>query len=175
MSGFLSQMDFLSFAQITGYAAFGLGVLAFAQADDRRLKLFNASQSLVYALHFHLLGNPAAAAAALVSGSRSALALKSRSPWLAAAMIAASIAVGLVFAGSGHGWLPVIASAIATVAMFLMKGVPMRLALFASTILWLINNILSGSIGGVLLEGTIAAVSAVTIFRLYRLRREGAG
>jgi hypothetical protein len=54
--------------------------------------------------------------------------------------------------------------------MFLMRGVRMRLMLLVSTSLWLTNNILSGSIGGTLLETTIATINIITITRLLKER-----
>jgi hypothetical protein len=44
----------------------------------------------------------------------------------------------------------------------------MRLGVLCATLLWLVNNILTGSIGGTALELMIATVSGITIFRLYR-------
>jgi hypothetical protein len=159
-----------SLAQCFGYVAYVLGVLAFFQKSDRRLKGFNSCQSLVYALHFTLLGNPSAAASSLLSGIRSFLSLKTRSPYLAAFIIAINVALGFIFAKSGAGWLPVIGSCLATLAMFLMHGVRMRMVLLVSTSLWLANNILSGSIGGTLLEATIATINTITIIRLLKER-----
>lgn len=159
-----------SLAQCVGYVAYVLGVWAFLQKSDRRLKGFNSCQSLVYAVHFTLLGNSSAAASSLLSGIRSYLSLKTRSPYLAAAVIVVNVALGFVFAKSAAGWLPVIGSCMATLAMFLMRGVRMRVVLLMSTSLWLTNNILSGSIGGTLLETTIATINIITITRLLKER-----
>ena len=141
------------------------------QKNDRRLKLLNASQCLVYALHFVMLGNPAASASSLVSGMRSLMALRTRSVWAALLMFIACLVVGSVLAKTAVGWLPVVASCIATVAVFLMHGISMRLALLTSTLLWLANNLYSGSIGGSVLETTVVVVNVSTILRL---RKEAA-
>lgn len=161
-------MKVLSPAQIVGYVAFILGVAAFSQKSDRRLKAIGAAQSLVYALHFLLLGNTPACAAAFLSATRSTLALRYRSLLLGAVMVALNLAAGAAFVHTPAGWLPVIGSCIAAAAMFTLGGVPLRLCLLCSTFLWLTNDILSGSIGGTLLELTIAAVSSSTIWRMCR-------
>ena len=166
-------MELLSPAQCAGYAAFVLGVAAFLQKSDRRLKLYIAVEALVYALHFSLLGNYAASASSVISCARNFLSLKYRSPWLAAAIFAVAVAAGAAFAGSGAGWLPIIASCAATVAIFMMRGISMRLVLLACTLLWLVNNILSGSIGGTMLESAIAIVNAATIVRMVRASAGG--
>ena len=49
----------------------------------------------------------------------------------------------------------------------------MRLLLLVATLCWLTNNILSGSIGGTLLESTIAAVNTATTVRLWLAYRTG--
>lgn len=159
-------------AQVVGYLALALGVTAFLQRSDRRWKLFNATQGLVYALHFVLLGNLPACASSLLSSVRSFLALRYRSWWLGAAVIAANVALGAVVSKSAAGWLPVIASCIATIAIFTMRGVRLRCMLLASTLLWLANNIISGSIGGTILEVTNAAVNVWTMTRMVRSSQE---
>jgi len=164
-------MRLLSPAQVAGYIAFVLGVAAFFQKADRRLKVLLAAESLIYALHFFLLGNPTASATALISSFRSALTVRYRSLLLAAAIIAVNLGAAMALAKSGVGWLPVIGSCAATVAMFTMSGIPLRSVLLGSTLLWLANNILSGSIGGTLLESLIAIVNFSTIVRQSRPRR----
>lgn len=164
-------MDFLSPAQCMGYVAFVVGILAFLQKSDRRLKVLNATESLVYAVHFVLLGNLPASASSLVSGFRSFLALKTRSPRVALVMLVIGVALGVHLARDVFGWFPIVASCIATVAVFFLHGVPMRLCFLTSTILWLVNNIISGSIGGTLLEAVIAVVNISTILRMRKEAR----
>jgi hypothetical protein len=161
-------MQLFSPAQAVGYIALILGVTSFLQKNDRRLKFFNAVQSLVYGLHFILLGHLPACASALVSSLRSFLALRSRSLWLGALMIAANLGLGVAFVTSWAGWLPVIGSCIATFAIFAMRGIPFRLVLLASTLLWLANAIVTGSIGGTVLELANATINISTMIRLAR-------
>ena len=153
-------------AQCIGYLAFVLGVTAFLQKSDRRLKGFNAVQGLAYAAHFLLLGSFPASASSLISAFRSFLALRTRSLWVAALVIVVNVAAGAVLVRGGTGWLTVIASCLATLAVFMLQGIPMRLVLLACTFLWLANNILCGSIGGTLLEATIAVINISTMIRL---------
>ena len=161
-------MGLLSPAQVVGYIALALGITAFLQKSDDRLKLFNAIQGLVYALHFVLLGNLPASASSLVSSMRSFLALRYRSLWLGAAIVVVNVALGAAFVRSPAGWLPVVGSSIATVAIFTMRGVPFRSVLLVSTLLWLANNIITGSIGGTLLEIANATVNISTMIRMIR-------
>ena len=97
---------------------------------------------------------------------RNLTSIKSRAPIWIAVFLVMNIAIGLVFAKSALGWLPIVASCLATVAVFRMEGVAMRSVLLVCTLLWLANNLLSGSIGGTVLEAIIAVVNAVTILSL---------
>ena len=160
--------DWFSPAQWAGYAAFVLGVGSFMQKDDRRFKLFMAAECLAYIIHFTLLGRPTAVASSTMSLLRSVLALYTRSRWVALFVILANIGLGLGFATRASDWLPMGASCIGTLALFLMEGVRMRVAMLCGTLLWIVNNIIAGSVGGTALEVVIAAVNLVTIRRMLR-------
>ena len=170
----LDASQLLSPAQLLGYLAFVLGVSAFLQTNDRRLKVLLASECVAYAAHFALLGNPTAASSAAVSFTRVLLSLRTRSRRLAVVVIAVYLGLGAVLVRSPAGWLPVVGSSISTWALFTMHGIRMRLLVLTSTLLWLANNLLSGSIGGTLLEGVIAVASISTIARMVRDARRDA-
>ncbi len=166
------MMPVFSPAQCVGYVAFILGVTAFLQKNDRRLKFFNASECFVYTVHFVLLGNFPASASSCISGVRSLLALKIRSSSLAVLIIVINIAFGVALVKSPLGWLPVAASCAATLAVFMLQGIPMRLVLLGSTLCWLVNNIVSRSIGGTSLETVIAIVNTWTMIRMFLAKTE---
>ena len=153
-------------AQLFGYLALVLGIAAFLQKKDQRLRFLNASQSLVYAVHFFLLGNATAAASAAVSSARSFVALRFRSPLLVALFVGIILWLGARYATGIFGWLPIVASCASTAAMFLCRGIVLRVILFGCTLLWLTNNFLSGSIGGTILEVFIGVINLTTIARM---------
>lgn len=161
-------MDWFSPAQCLGYVAFVLGVGCFLQTDDRRFKWFMAGECLAYVLHFGLLGNPTAVASSLISLTRSLLSLRTRSRWVAAAVIVANLGMGLALAHRPSDWLPLAASCLGTLALFTLQGVAMRLLMLCGTGLWIANNLIVGSIGGTALELVIAAINLSTIVRLLR-------
>jgi hypothetical protein len=160
--------DWLSPAQCIGYIAFVLGVGSFLQTDDRRFKLFMTGECLAYIIHFALLGNPTAVASSTLSFLRSLVSLRTRSKWVAFAVVAANIGFGLAIAKQPSDWLPLCASCLGTLALFLLRGVPMRLLMLCGTLLWIVNNVIAGSIGGTALEVVVAAVNISTILRLRR-------
>jgi len=161
-------IDWFSPAQCAGYVAFVLGVASFLQKDDRRFKLFMAAECFAYIVHFALLGNPTAVASSTMSLLRSVLALYTRSLWVAVVIIAVNIALGLSLATHASAWLPLGASCVGTLALFLLQGVPMRLLMLCGTFLWIGNNVVSGSVGGTALETVIAIVNIRTIWLMVR-------
>jgi hypothetical protein len=161
-------MDFFSSAQIVGYIAFVLGITGFLQKSDMRLKLLVGAESVAYMLHFFLLGNPAAAGGAGTNAVRLFASAKWTSPWLAVLFIAVNLIVGYFTATTAIGWLLVIFNSISTYAAFCLRGVPMRLCFLSSTAVWLVNNVLSGSIGGTVLEASIIIANSATIIRMIR-------
>jgi hypothetical protein len=160
--------DWFSLAQCTGYLAFMLGVASFLQTDDRRFKLLMTGECLAYIMHFALLGNPTAVASSCVSFARSLASLHTRSAWVAAAVLAINIAFGLALAQQASDWLPLGASCLGTLALFLLRGIQMRLLMLCGTGLWIANNVIAGSIGGTALEVVVAIVNIATILRMRR-------
>jgi hypothetical protein len=154
-------------AQLFGYLAFALGVASFLQKSDRRFKWFMAGECLAYVVHFLLLGVPTAAASSGVSLVRSLLSLYTRArPGLPEGWLRSNLLLGWELATQWWNWLPLLASTIGTLALFLLHGIRMRVVMLGGTLLWIVNNVLSGSIGGTALELTILVVNCSTIWRL---------
>jgi hypothetical protein len=150
-----------------GYVAFVLGILAFLQTNDSRLKILNAVQSVVYAVHFGWLGIPSAAMSASVSAARNVASMKTRALWVAMLFIVANVALGLRFVKSPTDWLPIVGTCLSTVGFFMFRGIAMRLLLLSSTLCWLTNGVVTHSIGGTALESTIAVANVSTMLRMY--------
>nr|WP_315252091.1 YgjV family protein [uncultured Duganella sp.] len=165
------MIDWFAPAQCVGYVAFALGVGSFLQTDDRRFKLFMAGECFAYIVHFGLLGNPTAVASSTMSFLRSLLALRTRALWVAALVVAANLALGLALAKQPSDWLPLGASCLGTLTLFLLQGIPMRLVMLCGTCLWIANNVIAGSIGGTALEVVVACVNVGTIVRMARQSR----
>ena len=155
-------------AQLFGYAAFAFGIACFLQKSDRRFKVLLSIECLSCVIHFWLLGNPTAAGVSAVSVARSLVSMHTRSARVAFAFMLCSAGMGVWL---GSGWLsvlPVAASCVGTSALFLFSGIRMRMLMLVGSALWLSNNIVSGSIGGTLLELMILSANSWTIFRLRR-------
>ena len=161
----------LSVPQIFGYLAFGFGVGCFLQKNDLRFKVFMSLECLSYVIHFWLLGNHTAVASTAVSLGRSVVSIRTHSPWAGGFFICLSLLMGVLFYQGPFSVLPIIASCCGTTALYWFKGIRMRALMMVGTLLWLVNNILSGSIGGTALEACIAAANLYTIWRLHQQRK----
>lgn len=155
-------------AQLLGYAAFAFGIACFAQTDDRRFKLFMAAECAAYIGHFWLLGQPTAVASTTVSLLRSLASIQARRPLVGLFFIALSAGLGLWLMQGWLSLLPIAASCIGTFALFFLDGFRMRALMLLGTLLWLVNNLLVGSIGGTALEAVLAATNLHTLWRLKR-------
>lgn len=162
----------LDTAQLFGYAAFFLGVTSFLQKNDIRFKLYMSAECVAYLVHFTLLGNPAAGASSLVSMTRSLVSIYSKSLWIALLFVAINVGLGLKLATVWWNWIPLIASSVGTLALFLLEGIQMRVLMLLGTALWIVNNVLSGSIGGTALEVVIAITNTYTIYKMRVKARE---
>jgi hypothetical protein len=168
-------MQLFSLVQCLGYVACALGVAAFLQKSDARLKGLLAVESFVYTVHFWLLGDNPAAFIAFLSGIRSGLAIKTQSRMLGIVFLAVNLIMGVPMV---HHWLailPILGGVLGTVAMFFLQGLPMRLVLLTSTGCWLANNIAVGSIGGMVLESFNALANGFTIVRFVAARYSARG
>lgn len=74
----------------------------------------------------------------------------------------------MAFASRPSDWLPLTASCLGTITRLTREGVPMPLLKPCGTGLWVVNNILVGSIGDTALEIVIAAINLTTVARMLR-------
>ncbi|EKO3499463.1 YgjV family protein [Vibrio fluvialis] len=158
----------LSLAQALGFVSFGLGISTFYQKNDRRLKIVMFVFNLNHLLHFILLGSAVSALSAALSTMRTASSIYTSSKYVAAIFLLAGAGLSLYIADHWWDLWPVIGTMIGTFAIFMLRGIQMRIAFLIGACCWLTNNILVGSIGGTLLELTVITVNSLTIFRMLR-------
>ncbi|AGH80057.1 Permease of the major facilitator superfamily protein [Psychromonas sp. CNPT3] len=158
--------NIFSLAQCLGYISFGLGVATFYQKNDRNLKVLMLIYNLNHFVHYLLLGSIMSALAILLSAVRTGTSLYTSSKRVAWLFIIIGFAVGFYLKQTYWDLLPIIGTSIGTYAMFVLRGIKMRLCFLVATICWFINNILVGSIGGTLLEGAVLFMNIFTIYRL---------
>ncbi len=167
-------MDIAFIAQALGFVSFALGVSAFFQKDDRKLKIVMLIFNLNHLLHFFLLGSMTSALSAALSALRTGSSIYTSSKYVAAVFIVLGFGLGLKLADNWWDMWPILGSAIGTYAVFMLQGIAMRVAFIIGAVCWLINNIIVGSIGGALLEMTLLSVNSFTIYRLMNDKKQDA-
>lgn len=137
----------MDLAQMAGWLAAAAAIIAMLQKSDLRLKQGLIIHTVLYGVHFALLGLPTAVVSCVI-----ALARITRSLLCAAALIIISIAMALALSRSTVEILPLAASVVLTLSLFRFDGIKLRLGLLAGSVLWLIHNICVQSWGGICLE-----------------------
>lgn len=162
--------------QFFGLVALILSVLAFSSRQDDRLMVLLLSANVAFALQFAMFQSWTAAALSLMVLARIELARRyPRSKAAMAAVLTASI-VAAVLTWQSLADLPAVAAMVlGTVSMFLLRGIPMRVFLGLGAVAWTLSHLIVGSVGGALAEMMIIVTNAVTVYRLYRIRRRYPG
>lgn len=142
----------MDLAQMAGWLAAAAAIIAMLQKSDLRLKQGLIIHTVLYGVHFALLGLPTAVVSCVIALTRITLSIYTRSLLCAAALIIISIAMALALSRSTVEILPLAASVVLTLSLFRFDGIKLRLGLLAGSVLWLIHNICVQSWGGICLE-----------------------
>ena len=140
--------------QLVGYLACAVSFAAFFTASHRRFLAFGATGAMIWALHYHLLGERVAAALSAISGGRNTIATyvhgwPRRLRVGATASLCAVVASLALLASSGPlAFLPAFASCLTTTATFWLVGRAFRRAYLVSDSCWLVFGLLAGSTAG---------------------------
>jgi hypothetical protein len=161
--------------QLIGYVACAVSFSSFFMVSHRRFLMVAATGAMLWALHFHLIGERVAAALSALSGGRNTIAprvlLMPRHVRLLLTTGLCAVVVGLgVAAWNGPlTLLPVFASCLTTTASFWLVGRRFRGVYLVSDSCWLVFGLLAGSAAG-----TVASAIALCL-NLGTIRRVPAG
>ncbi|PVZ86655.1 YgjV family protein [Serratia sp. S1B] len=158
-------------AQLLGLLACAIGITAFLQRQDSKLRLHLTLNGALLAVHFLMLGATVAAINCLLCAVRTWISGYYRTTLVMLLFIV--LAWGLVIPQINHPiqLLTVIGTTLSTYALFRLDGLALRLCMLASTLCWVTHNIWAGSIGGILLEGSFLVINSYTILKMYRTQR----
>jgi len=162
--------------QFFGLVSLVLCVLAFSSKQDDRLLVLLISANVAFVLQFLFFESWTAAALSLLVIAR--IALARRFPGSVKAMIVVLSASGVASLLTWQSWadLPaMIAMALGTVGMFLLRAIPMRVFLGLAALAWAVSHALASSVGGTLAEVLVFSTNAITIYRLYRAKQRYPG
>ena len=158
----------MDLAQMAGWFAAGAAIIAMLQKSDLRLKQGLIIHTVLYGIHFALLGLPTAVISCVIALARISLSIYTRS-LLCAAVLIISVATALTVSRSTVEILPLAASVVLTLSLFRFDGIKLRLGLLAGSVLWLIHTIYVQSWGGICLE---ACFCLSTLWGLWTMVQE---
>jgi len=160
----------LSYVQIIGYVGMALGIFAFSQKSDVRLKLSMVAMTSVLVIHFVLLGRFVAAVSATSAGLRAGLSLvpfvMRHRHYFAVVFAVLTIILGVYSYARWFDILPFITALMGTFGFFYLSGIWLRINLLIGGVLWFGHNILALSYGPAVMEFVMFIANAITIYRL---------
>ena len=119
----------MDLAQMAGWFAAGAAIIAMLQKSDLRLKQGLIIHTVLYGIHFALLGLPTAVISCVIALARISLSIYTRSLLCAAVLIIFSVATALAVSRSTVEILPLAASVVLTLSLFRFDGIKLRLGL----------------------------------------------
>ncbi len=163
-------MPLFSAAQLVGYLAYLITVIAFWQKRDQRLLLLNAAGATCFTIHYILLGATVGAATEILVALRSAASAypsTDRQKHLFAALFTVGfVAIGVYFYKAWYDVVSVVTCILATFSMIYLRGLQLRYGMLVVLSCWLVYNFCAGSVGGCLTAITLIVVQLVTIMRM---------
>ncbi len=136
------------------------------QKNDTRLMRLLILTSFIFSIHFALLMAIPAALSEIITGLRYWLASRYKKLWLGLIFTAAYILMAFMIADKWIDYLPFFASIVGTSAVFLLRGIPMRIVFIIGQLTWLIYSAFVLSLGGFLLYAALIIMTGATIYRL---------
>ena len=162
------EQDWVS--QSVGGCAFAVSVGAYATKSDRHMKMMIALGTMIFTIQYAYLGAWVVALNLLMNSARSWLSMHRQGVLWFLLIAALQIAVSLTHISTEKDWFPVLGSVMGSFALLCLSGVRMRLAMLVTTLLWLANNLIWGSVGGVLLDCINLFCNLLSIHTIWRSR-----
>ena len=167
MSELLAYHDLLG--QAVGFIALVLCIAAFASKDDDRLLVILIFGNSALALQYALFAAWAAAGIMTLNVLRIVLARRMpRNRIVMLLILAATVAVAAATWHHATDIFPLAAGVTGTIAIFMLRGIPMRVALIVTALCWITTTALIRSYGALAAEVLILATNLVTVGRLIR-------
>ncbi|MGF1688977.1 YgjV family protein [Photobacterium japonica] len=164
-------MPELNFAQCIGLVAFVVGASSFFHQDGKRFRLHLVFFQIILFSHFLLMDALAPAIGCGISALRSYASTRTQSTSVLVFFIILLWVMGLPNVQHHYELLPLFGTSVATWALFKAEGIQLRMLIMFNSFCWLINNLLLGSIGGIMMETTFIAMNIFTISKMLKARK----
>lgn len=154
LSGVLSTFLENPIGQTVGFVAMFVGFFWYATSDDTKIVRIFIAANIFWLLHFIFISNIAAVGATVIAIVRLILSLKyKKSKKVLLWVVLVSISFGIIsFDGKIISVLPLLATIVATYWFFFLEKLQLRILLFATSVMWLVYHLGTGSISGIINE-----------------------
>ena len=169
MSEFL---EFFTFAQLVGVAASGFVIAAYCIKSDVKTKKIVMGGSILFAVHFFMMGAFTAMGVSIVNIVRVWLSIRYHGVvWLCTFFVSLYLLIGVFTFKEAIDFLPIFTPILGCIAMYFFSGVRFRAICLIATMSWLVYGLLIGSVGTVLTQLVVSSVNIWTIYRLIADRK----
>ena len=160
-------------AQALGIVAFAISLVGYLSPCDRRLKIMMTVGTALLSLQFVLFGGWLVAVSLLMNTARTWLSIYRKGLRWFVPVALVQLGIGILMARHLHDALPIAGSIVGSFGLLCLSGPRLRAAMLVTTMLWFFNNLVWGSIGGVVLDAlnATAHLRAIYLQRVARTSR----
>ena len=164
-------------AQIIGFGGTALTIIAYQQSKRKKILLCTVVSAALFAIHYIILGAYTGAIMNILAASRSLVFINntkkwaSSKIWVAIFMLIYTVAC-LATWDKWYSILPLIAMLLTTVSNWFQSEKKIRFLTFPSSPCWLVYNIITGSVAGIITECIVMSSLIIAIVRYDILKRE---
>jgi len=164
-------MDLLTgetIAQGLGILAFVISLVGYSSTSDRRLKVMMTSGTVILTVHFLFFGAWLAALSLGLNTVRTWLSIYRKGMRWFVGVALIQLAFSLPLVDGIRDAFPIAGSLVGSYGLLCLSGIKLRVAMLITTGCWLVNNLLWGSIGAVMLDILNASAH---VFAMYRIQQ----
>lgn len=151
--------------QSVGILAFLIGLYTYQIKNELKFKGILSLATMVYSMHFFLMGANTAAVSTFINSIRTLVSIKTKLVIVALFFIVIAVVTGVRDINHPMEILPIVSTVISTWALFRISGIRMRCVLWVSSFFWVIHNIWLGSVGGTMIESLNLFMNGMFIYR----------
>ncbi len=157
-------------AQVLSFFGAGLNALSFQQKTRKNIITVQICAAITFIIHYILLGAYTGAALNGISLFRSIVFVNNDKKWAKNPMwliffVVLNIVSSILTWSDWSSILPAIAMSLTTVSYWLKNEKYIRIVTFPSSPCWLVYNIITGSIGGIVTEILVMSSILIAIVR----------
>lgn len=149
-----------------GIIGYSFAAIGFFSSKDQKTKVFLVLACLCNGLYFALNELYISAAIVGITGLRIGVSIYLRNTLIGVLFLITTIAIPLLVESSD--WMAVIPGVTGTIAAYWMTGRSMKIMLIVGSLLWILNNAISGAWIGVIGESILVVSGVLGLIRMSR-------